>query len=467
MTPTTAAPARPAAGKAGTYVVLVTATAALGGLLFGYDTGIIASALPQIASLFDLGSVGQQIVASSILVGCIIGAMLAGPASDRVGRRKVLAAVGALFILAALGCAFSHTVELLTVCRVLLGIAVGGASQIVPVYIAELAPAARRGSLVVVFQTAVIVGILISSISGYFLDEEAGGWRLTVALGAVPALLLLVGMLFLPESPRWLVLRGRGDEARRVLARVRDTQAEVDAEMVEIETVGEGPAQGGWSEVRSRRVRPALIAGLGVALFCQITGINAVIYYAPTILNSAGFDPQRSLLVSISVNVVLLLFTIIGLFLVDRWGRRRLLLAWVPLSIVALVVLAFSFNGTQASGPAWLTMVGLMGFQAFNGGSLSVAVWLIASEVFPLRVRGKAMALACLTVWVADLAVSLTTLSLVEGLGPRGAFLLYAGISVAALAFVYFCVPETKGKTLEQIEESLDDRTFAPLARKR
>jgi sugar porter (SP) family MFS transporter len=446
-------------------MILIAATASIGGLLFGYDTGIIASALTPLSAQFGLDKTMEQIVVSSILVGCAVGALGCGAPTDRFGRRRVVAVVAVLFAVAALLSATTHATWSLILFRFLLGLAVGGASQAIPVYVSELAPRAKRGGLVTTFQLAVIVGILVSSISGILLVHRADSWRWMIAFGAVPAIVLAVGMFFLPESPRYLLRRGREDEARAVLSRVRPPTADLDSEIAEIREIEEADARnkGSRSELFSPRVRPALVAGLGVAIFCQITGVNAIIYYAPTILAGAGFTGTRGLWAGLLNSVALLVMTIVGMVLVERWGRRALLLRFIPLSVVALLVLAFSFSGETSSAP-WLTVVGMVAFMAFNGGSLSVAVWLVMSEIFPLRVRGRAASLAAAAVWLADLLVSLTTLTLVQNLGARSTFVVFAVISLAAYAFTYVAVPETKGRSLEEIEKSLDDGTFAPRA---
>jgi major inositol transporter-like SP family MFS transporter len=448
---------------------LVAAVAALGGLLFGYDTGIISSALPVLSKEFGIANNdgAQQLVVSAILVGCIIGAFISGPISDRIGRRRVLGGVAILFILAAAAVSISQGWEILMAFRVFLGIAVGAASQVVPVYIAELAPSSRRGQLVVMFQAAVILGILISSVSGYFIGARDGGWRITAVLGAIPALVLLIGCFALPESPRFLVLIGRTADAQRVLAHVRPDGTDVAAEVAEIVRVEEETKsqRGGWKEVAAKRVRPALAVGIGIAVLCQITGINTVLYYAPTILGKVGFDLNAGLLAGMSVTILLFIFTLLGLFLVDRWGRRKLLLAFVPISAICVIALGFCFSGDQTVGPPILLVILLVAFTAFNGGSLSVVAWLIAAEVYPLRIRGKAMGLTALMLWAADLLVSLTSLSLTSALGPRGIFWLFGGIAVVAFVFIYFRVPETKGRSLEKIEESLNEGTFYPNSR--
>ena len=305
------------------YVTIVAAVAALGGLLFGYDTGIISSALLFITREFALGTGGQQIVASAIIAGAVVGAMLSGPVSDRLGRRLTVMLAALIFGLGALATAAVGSAVALASGRFVLGIAIGAASQIVPVYIAEVAPARNRGALVILFQLAVVVGILVSYVAGWLLSGS-GAWRSMFALGVVPAVVLLAGMLFLPESPRWLVLKGRDDTARATLRRVRASDAEVDAELAEIVAAKEQP-EGGWSELRQPWMRLAPIAGIGIAMFSQITGINAVLYYAPTILANAGFGQQVAIVTT--VGVVLTLTAIGVILVVDRIGRRRLLLA--------------------------------------------------------------------------------------------------------------------------------------------
>lgn len=450
--------------RAGSYMVFIACIASIGGLLFGYDTGIIASAFTPLSKQFNLSTVMGQIVVSSILVGCAVGALGAGALTDRFGRRPVITVVGIVFILAALLSAVTWNTATLILFRFILGLSIGGSSQAIPVYIGELAPQDKRGGLVVLFQLAIIGGILVSSVAGIALIGQENSWRWMIALGAVPALILLLSVIVLPESPRYLFKTGHVDKARQVLSRVRDPQFNIDQEIEQIRVTEElDKQQGSWSELFSPRIRPALVAGLGIAILCQITGINAVIYYAPTILANAGFEGTSNLWAGLINNFALFLMTALGIYFVDKWGRRKLLLRLIPVSIAGLLVLAFSFAGGSSSLP-WLTVVGMVVFLAFNGGSLSVAVWLVISEIFPLKFRGKATAICAAAVWIADLVVSLTTLSLVEWLGARGIFLLYAVISIVAFIFTFCVIPETKGRSLEDIEDTLNKGTFNPIA---
>ncbi|WP_158801106.1 sugar porter family MFS transporter [Acidisoma sp. L85] len=445
------------------FVLLVSIVAALGGLLFGYDTGIISAALlfvghdlnPHGSGLDDLA---KQLITSAIVAGALIGCMGAGPISDHLGRRLVVVAAAIIFIAGSVAAAASGSVDVLVISRLVLGLAIGAASQIVPVYIAELAPAARRGGLVVLFQLAVVSGILLSSIVGWLLGAS-GAWRLMFLLGVVPAVVLLVGLIWLPESPRFQALKGNRDGARQTLLRLRASKTEVDRELEEIEQTVH--AERGWKELFQPKLRPALVAGMGVAMFSQITGTNAVIYYAPTILASVGFGKSAALLTSLAIGVTIVGSTIFGIWAVDHWGRRKLMLRFLPLAVLSLVLLGFAlFGGTPHGWMRWLAVGGLLGNEIFNVGSISVTIWLIGSEVFPLGVRGKGMSMVALSHWTFDLVISLTTLSLVSSLGAGGAFWLFAFINLLAFGFVWRYVPETRGRTLEQIESDLQSGHF-------
>lgn len=333
-----------------------------------------------------------------------------------------------------------------------------------PVYIAEVAPAARRGGLVVLFQVMIAGGQLVSYLIGYAIS---GHWRVMFFLATFPGLVLFLGMLKMPESPRWLIRRARHHEALSILTRIRGHRGHAQNEVSQIRNLSENNSdQGRWRDLGRPCVRPALVAALGVSILCQLTGINAVIYYAPTILVESGFGSSASLLAIIGVGVTLLVMTVIGTYLVDHIGRRRLMLVFIPLSVIALLVLGAAFWGGHPTGVAqWAVVISMLAYIAFNGGSLSVVIWLLNSEVIPLSVRGKGTGLASVSMWVSDLIVSLTTLSLIQSMGASGTFWLYGIVSIGAFAFVYFCVPETKGRSLEEIEKSLRDGTFSPLSR--
>lgn len=445
-------------------LAFVVAVAALGGMLFGYDTGIISGALLSIGNDFDLGRFDKELITSAILVGGIFGALVSGPISDRIGRKRTVLIVAGVFVFGAIGTAVVTSVATLIATRFVLGLAVGAITQIMPVYIAEVAPAARRGSLVVLFQVMIAGGQLISYLVGF---GPHGNWRLMFLLAMVPGIVLFLGMLRLPESPRWLVSQGEHDKARAVLTRIRGNEAQAAREVTDIMSVNH-EEKGTWKDLRQRWVRPALVAAIGISVLCQITGINAIIYYAPTILTDSGFGDSASLMASIGIGVVLLTMTIVGTQLVERWGRRKLMLIFIPPSVIALAVLGAAFLGGDPTGAErWVVVASMLAYIAFNGGSLSVVIWLLNSEVIPLAVRGKGTGLASVSMWISDLAVSLSTLTLIGLIGASGTFWMYGGISVLAFFFVLRFVPETKRRSLEDIEASLHAGTFTPGAAQR
>lgn len=447
-------------------VVGIAVIAALGGLLFGYDTGVIGVALLGLGRQFALDDTTKQLVTGAIIFGALFGCLATGPFSDRLGRRRMVIFVGVLFALGSIASAFAPSVGWLIAARFLLGLSAGSSTQIIPVYIAEVSPPKHRGKMVTLFQFMVVFGITVAYFTGFVLGEH---WRWMFGLGVVPALVLLAGMVVLPESPRWLVAEKRIDEAMAVLVRVRGNAAAARAEIAEIETVAESEPTGSWKDIARPWIRPAVVVGAGISMFSQITGNNALIYYAPTILTKAGFSDEAAVLGTGASTVLVVIMTVIGSFIVDRFGRRTYLLWMIPGSIVALIVMGFMFQGAgpQNDFSRWLTVGCLAAYMMLNCGSFGVCIWLINSEVYPLFVRGKGASIGAFSHWTFDLIVTLTTLSLVTWLGATHTFWLYAVISVFALAFVYYLVPETAGKSLEEIEHELREHRFYPFQKKR
>ena len=436
----------------GTRFVYVAASfAALGGLLFGYDTGVISGALIFIKREFGLTTLAEEIVVSGVLLGATLGAIVGGKAADLFGRRRVLLVTAAIFGIGALASAVAPSPSVLIVSRVVLGLAIGLASTNVPVYLSEVAPPHARGWVVSLFQLAVTVGIVVAYLTDYaFAGVE--GWRWMLGLAVAPALVFGIGMFFLPETPRWLVRRGQHEVAHRVLVRIRELP-DVNIEIEEIKaSLAQQAESGHWTDLLRRQVRPALVVGLGLAVFQQITGINTVIYYAPRILQTAGLNSASgAILATVGVGVVNVGMTILAMFLVDRAGRRPLLLVGIAGMIITLGVLGLSFR--YPSGQlAWIAVICLMGYVASFAISLGPIFWLLIAEIYPLKIRGLAEGTAATFNWASNLVVSLTFLTLVEKLGASSTFLLYAFASVASWLFAYYFVPETKGRTLEQIE---------------
>jgi sugar porter (SP) family MFS transporter len=443
-------------------VVLTAAIAGLGGLLFGYDTGVIAGALLFIKSDFGLGSFAQGLVVAAVPVGAVAGAAVAGPAADRYGRRVTILVAAAVFIVGALASAAAQGVELLVIARVVIGAAIGLASAAAPVYISEVAPPESRGRLVSFFQLAVTIGILVAYLVGLAFDHVEG-WRWMLGLGVVPALALAIGMLRMPQSPRWLVMSGDDFDARATLAKIRvDDPAAIDRELEEIKG-GLEAKPGSWADLLQPLVRAALVVGVGLAVLQQVSGINTVIYYAPTIVEFTGVDSSASsILAAVGVGVVNVAMTLVAMRLLDRAGRRTLLMIGVSGMALALTLLGVAFSGGgESTLDSALAIGSLMLYVASFAISLGPIFWLLNAEIYPLGVRSKAAGIGTMANWAANFAVSLTFLLLIDALGRSGAFWLYAAVAVLTLVFCWKLVPETKGKRLEEIEDVFRARAEA------
>jgi len=433
------------------FVTMVSWISALAGLLFGYDTGVISGAILFVQKDFALTRVQEEVVVAAVLLGAVIGAAFGGKLADRFGRRKVLIHVGILFIVGAIGTALAPTSIWLSIGRVVVGIAIGIASFTAPLYISEVSPAAIRGKLVSLNQLMITIGIVVSYLVDYGLADSRA-WRWMFGLAAIPAMVLVIGLLFVPESPRWLMSQSRDEEARGVLARIRET-SNVGAELAEI-AADLRLQEGGWRELFNVSLRRALIVGVGLAIFQQFTGINTVLYYAPTIFQFAGLhSASAAILATVGVGVVMVLLTIVSLRLLDRVGRRPLLLYGLVGMIVSLGVLGFAFRSpTLSSAVAWVALISLPVYVGCFAIGLGPVFWLLISEIYPLKIRGRAMSVATVTNWGSNLLVALTFLSLLHTLGRSWTFWLYGIIGIVAWAFVYWLVPETKGATLEEID---------------
>ncbi|MBU6443272.1 MAG: sugar porter family MFS transporter [Alphaproteobacteria bacterium] len=436
------------------FTTVVAMTAALGGLLFGYDTGVISGALLFLKGTFGLSAAMEGTVTSAVLAGATVAAIFGGWLADRFGRRPVMLVLAFLFVGGALLSAAARSVEVLIGARVLIGVCIGVVSFVAPLYIAELAPPARRGALVSLNQLAITIGILVS----YIVDmtfADSGAWRWMLGLGAVPGLVLACGMLVLPESPRWLVKRSRLDEARTVLLRARSEDADIDCEIADIrEDLALERNAPGWRAFRAPAMRWPLFIGIGLAILQQVTGINTVIYYAPTIFLAAGFhSASASILATAGVGVVNVLLTVVALRIIDRAGRRVLLLTGTAGMAVSLLIFAVGFAyGGALPGFRWIAVLSVMAYVGFFAIGLGPIFWLLISEIFPLGVRGRAMGVATVANWGFNLLVALTFLQMLQALGPATTFLIYAGLSVVGWLFAFHFVPETRGHSLEQIE---------------
>lgn len=444
-------------------VVIIALVAAISGMLYGYDTGVISWALLQLTQDFNITEGWQQVIAASILLGAVAGALTCSWLSDLRGRRGTLLMLAVVFIVGALWCADAADSVMLSLGRLVLGFAVGGATQTAPMYVAELAPPAYRGRLVLCFQIAIGVGILTATLVG------AGGsisWRGPIGLACVPAAIMLWLLLRLPESPRWLVKKDNRDAARAVLEHVRpegyDVAAELD-EATELARVERTAATRGWRGLRDAWVRPALVLGCGIAVFTQLSGMEMIIYYSPTILTDDGVYRSVALQVSVCLGAAYLIAQLVGLAIIDRVGRRRLTLIMVPGAAISLFALGLLFI-TSDSGRDVIPyiMICLIAFMLFNGGGLQLMGWLTGSETYPLAVRPAATALQSATLWGTNLVITLTMLSLIKAIGVGPSMWLYALFNVAAWIFVFFRMPDLTGKTLEEIEYQLSEGKFRP-----
>jgi MFS transporter, SP family, galactose:H+ symporter len=441
--------------KSSAFVYFAAGFAALGGLLFGYDTGVISGAVIFIKNEFALSTFPQELVVSMVLAGATIGALSGGKLADRFGRRITLIGTSIIFVVGALVCAAAVNLSMLVGGRVIVGLGIGLASTTVPVYISEVSPPEARGWQVSLFQLAITIGILAAYLVDYAF-ASTGSWRWMLGLAVVPGAILGLGMLFLPESPRWLAKYARADAARKVLSRIRGAE-NVEPELQDIlDSLSHSEEHGSWKDLLNPAIRPALIVGLGLAMFQQITGINTVIYYAPIIIQSAGGSSASAAILSTAgIGLVNVLMTIVAMWLVDRVGRRPLLLTGIAGMIASLGALGFLFHSSAHGGLAGrFAVVTLMAYVAFFAISLGPIFWLLIAEIYPLQIRGQAEGTAAATNWIFNLIVSMTFLTLVETIGPAHTFWLYGALAAAAWLFSYYIVPETKGRTLEEIERS-------------
>jgi sugar porter (SP) family MFS transporter len=438
------------------------AITALGGLLFGYDTGVVSGALLFLRTEFGgLSNFQLELITSLLLIGAMAGALIAGRLTGRIGRRPTIMITAVVFVLGVLLAAFTPTYPVLLIARVVIGLAVGSASMSVPLYIGEIAPPRLRGGLVSLNQLAITLGILISYLVDYGLSSS-GNWRLMFGLAAAPAVLLFAGILTQRESPYWLIERGRDEEARSVLARLRPA-GEIDREIAEIrDIISQGRA--GLRELFSRTVKPALLVGVGMAVFQQVTGINTVIYYAPSLLHDAGLGASSALLANVGIGAVNVVMTIVAIRLLDRSGRRPLLIRGSAGMAVGMIAAALAFGGgTHLTGVrAVVAIAALVVYTGSFAIGLGPVFWLMISEIYPQRVRGTAMSVASLANWGANFVVTISFLTLLSAIGGTGVFSLFAFLTLVAVWFFVRRVPETKGRSLQAIEADLRGSGLPP-----
>ena len=456
--------------KVGVWLLLVGAVIMLSGLLFGYDQGVIAGALDGIQHSFGASTTMIQIITSWVTLGALAGALVAGAMADKLGRRVTILLAAVLFTIGAVLEAISPNTTILVIGRLIVGFGVGVASVAAPLYAAEQAPTRLRGRFVSIYQLAITIGIFIA----YIVDQALINndmWRVMLGVSAVPAVLLFFVMVPMPDSPRWFVKAGRRDDAIAALEKVRP-EVDASAEVDEIERAAkEDEANTAtWGEVFAKKLRKPLMIGIGLAVFQQITGINAIIYYANKIFAQAGFatPADQAAATTWAIGGVNVLATFIAVAYVDRFGRRPLLLAGLVGMASALVTVGISFHfmdnadtsGTGAGGPTTagiITLVALVVFIASFAFSLGPVVWTVINEIFPNRVRGRAVAVATAVNWGSAWLVSQFFLTLIDSIGNSATFYLFGGFAVIAYVWIWKTVPETKGRSLEEIQKLWDD----------
>lgn len=448
-------------------IYFLASIAAIAGFLFGYDEGVIAVARPLLEKDFPMTPLVGGFMTAAVPLGALIGASLAGRITDRFGRRRVLMAAAALFAVGALIAAGMTATWILVAARLVLGLAIGVAAVTAPLYIAEAAPLSIRGALVSTYQLAITFGILASYLSGLVITSD-GDWRAMFALGAVPGLLFLIGLVFLPESPRWLVLRGFVDKARASLERLRGDGAPVARELDEIVRTAQAEAgqKHSYAALLAPTIRPALIVGMGLFFLQQLSGINAVIYYAPEIFNHAGFDSGKTqVLATIGVGTVNFVTTILAMYLIDRMGRRPLLVLGFAGTAATMLLIAFAVLN-PALLPAWVVIVALLLYIASFAISIGPLPHVMMSEIFPLNVRGPGMSMASISNWGFNFLVVFAFPLMLAEVGLAFTFTIFAVICIGGILFTLARVPETTGLSLEAIEAHLKSgRPFVSLRR--
>ncbi|MFD2874453.1 sugar porter family MFS transporter [Mucilaginibacter ximonensis] len=438
-------------------VLLISVVAATGGLLFGFDTGVISGALPFMKEYWKLPDSSLEWVTTTVLIGAVIGAVSSGKLSDYLGRKKMIIVNAIIFAIGAVGCTYANDINFLMVMRVIIGVAIGITSYVVPMYIAEIAPTRRRGAMVTLNQLMITIGILVSYITDYLLGNDANlqSWRWMFFVGLFPALILLIGMFFLPETPRWLISKNRWAEGEAVLNKVEDpdlirqTLSDLKRD-IELDK-----HQAGSSEILKPWLRPALIITVGIFFFQQFSGVNTIIYYSPIIFKMAGIvSNTESILPAIIIGTVNVLACFLSVMLLDKVGRRKLYMIgiWGMIPSLALLGICFHFKEALGASLPIFAVLSIVCYIIFIAISLAPLGWLLISEVFPLNVRGVGMSIGSLSHWGFNAVVAFTFFKLVNAFGVSQTFFFYSGICLIGMFWGRIYIPETKGKSLEEIE---------------
>ncbi|WP_338450623.1 sugar porter family MFS transporter [Niallia oryzisoli] len=444
------------------YLQVIMISATFGGLLFGYDTGVINGALPFMSrpDQLNLTPVTEGFVTSSLLFGAAVGAFYGGRLADRFGRRKMILNLALLFFLATLGTAFAPNVPVMVVFRFLLGLAVGGASSMVPAFLAEMAPAEKRGRMVTQNEIMITGGQLLAyvfnAVLGVTLGDIGHVWRYMLILCAIPAVMLFIGMLIVPESPRWLASKGRKEEALKVLKQIRDENRALD-EYKEIEEAvkkDEEFKKASIKDFKAPWLRRILLIGIGVAMVNQITGVNSIMYYGTQILQESGFGTQAALIANISNGLISVLSVCFGIWLIGKINRRPMLIAGLSGTSSALLLIAIFSNVLEGTAALPYVVLSLMGlFLIFMQGCIGPVTWLVIAEIFPQRLRGLGSGISVFFLWIVNAIIGFSFPVLLGTIGLSATFFVFVALGIMGIIFVYKCMPETNGKTLEELEE--------------
>ncbi|PTI66388.1 sugar porter family MFS transporter [Staphylococcus succinus] len=435
--------------KSKIYTIYIYFFGALGGLLFGYDTGVISGALLFITKEFNLTPTLEGLVVSSVMFGAILGSIISGPVSDRIGRKKLIFILGLIFTLSTIGSSWPPNISVMIISRLILGIAVGGASGMVPMYLAELSPANNRGAITAINSIMNTSGMLLAYIINYSLSHT-GNWHLMLGFALIPSVLLSLGMIFMPESPKWLAQKKNITKAKNVLRLTHKDERAVEHEIFVMESLAKKEEKGEFLDIFKSWCRPIIFIGFMIAILQQLVGTNAILYYAPTILSQSGLGDSAAITSTVGIGTVNVIMTIVGVLLVDKIGRKKMLLTGsvgmgISLSIIGV---AEFFPGNIGL----IMILAMCLFMVSFSSTWGMITWVVLAEIFPLKIRGSAMGICTLGLWTTNAFISLLFPVFVEKLGTGTIFIIFAIVCGFSFYFVKTKLPETKGKTLEEIE---------------
>ncbi|MCY8233873.1 sugar porter family MFS transporter [Priestia endophytica] len=445
--------------KQKSFLTTIIVISTFGGLLFGYDTGVINGALPFMSETLGLNAFTEGVVASSLLLGAAIGAIIGGRLSDYMGRRKNIIYLAVLFFVGTLGCTFAPNVTVMVIFRFLLGLAVGGASVTVPTYLAEVSPVERRGRMVTQNELMIVGGQLLAftcnAVLGNMMADDVNVWRYMLAIASLPAVFLFIGMLRMPESPRWLISKGKNEEALTVLQKIRTRdQAQIELDEVKGTVLKDSKLkQASLKDLSIPWIRRIVFLGIGIAVVQQITGVNSIMYYGTQILRDSGFETEAALIANIANGLISVITVCIGIWLLGKVRRRPMLLVGLAGTTTSLLLIGIFSNVLAGSDMLPYVVLSLtVTFLAFMQGAVAPVTWLMLAEIFPLRIRGLGMGISVFCLWIANFFIGLTFPLLLEKIGLSTTFFVFTALGVIAIVFVKGFLPETKGKTLEGLE---------------